>query len=49
MSTASNNINFAVQAGADRFSNENYLFAPSELQFQREATVQGGQFPGTII
>lgn len=49
MSTATNNVNFSLQAGADRFSNENYLYAPSELQFQRAGTVQGGQFPGTII
>lgn len=49
LSTGSNNVNFALQAGADRFSNENYLYAPSELQFQRAGTVQGGQFPGTII
>jgi len=49
VATSNNNVNFALQAGADRFSNENYLFAPQELQFQRAGTVQGGQFPGTII
>jgi TonB-dependent SusC/RagA subfamily outer membrane receptor len=49
LSSSNNQVNFALQAGADRFSNENYLFAPSELQFQRAGTVQGGQFPGTII
>lgn len=49
LSTGSNNVNFSLQAGADRFSSENYLYAPQELQFQRAGTVQGGQFPGTII
>jgi len=44
-----NTVNFSLQAGADRFSNENYIYAPQELQFQRAGTVQGGQFPGTII
>ncbi len=38
-----------VQGGADRFSNENYIYAPSELQFQRAGTVQGGQFPGMVV
>jgi TonB-linked SusC/RagA family outer membrane protein len=49
LSTGSNNVNFALQAGADRFSNENYIYAPSELQFQRAGTVQGGQFPGMVV
>ena len=43
------NLNFSVQGGADRYSNENYIFAPQELQFQRAGTTQGGTFPGTII
>ena len=42
-------LNFSVQGGADRYSNENYIRAPQELQFQRAGTVQGGTFPGTII
>jgi outer membrane receptor protein involved in Fe transport len=42
-------LNFSVQGGADRYSNENYISAPQELQFQRAGTVQGGTFPGTII
>jgi len=49
LSTAHNNVNFSLQAGADRFSSENYVFAPQELQFQRKGTVQSGDFPGTII
>jgi len=42
-------LNFTVQGGADRFSSENYILAPQALQFQRRGTVQGGQFPGTVI
>ena len=49
ISTGSNNVNFALNGGADRFSNENYIYAPSELQFQRAGTVQGGQFPGMVV
>jgi TonB-linked SusC/RagA family outer membrane protein len=44
-----NNINFAFTGGADRSSNEGYIVAPVELQFQRLGTNQGGQFPGTVI
>ena len=44
-----NTLNFSVQGGADRYSNENYIRAPQDLQFQRAGTVQGGTFPGTII
>jgi TonB-linked SusC/RagA family outer membrane protein len=44
-----NTLNFSVQGGADRYSNENYIRAPQELQFQRAGTAQGGTFPGTII
>lgn len=44
-----NSLNFSVQGGADRYSNENYIRAPQELQFQRAGTAQGGTFPGTII
>ena len=48
-STSHNIVNFALQAGADRFSSENYVYAPQELQFQRLGTVQSGTFPGTVI
>ena len=44
-----NSLNFSVQGGADRYSNENYIRAPQDLQFQRAGTTQGGSFPGTII
>ena len=44
-----NSLTFSVQGGADRYSNENYIRAPQNLQFQRAGTVQGGTFPGTII
>lgn len=44
-----NSLTFSVQGGADRYSNENYIRAPQELQFQRAGTAQGGTFPGTII
>ncbi|MEO7964309.1 MAG: SusC/RagA family TonB-linked outer membrane protein, partial [Gemmatimonadaceae bacterium] len=48
-SSAHNNVNFTLQAGADRFSSENYIVAPQELQFQRAGTVQGGTFPGMVV
>ena len=48
-STATNDVNVTVQTGADRFSSENYVYAPQELQFQRLGTVQSGPFPGTVI
>ncbi len=44
-----NNVNLSFSGGADRFSNENYIIAPVELQFQRLGTNQGGSFPGTVI
>ncbi|MBV6520426.1 MAG: hypothetical protein MNPFHGCM_00540 [Gemmatimonadaceae bacterium] len=44
-----NVLNLSLLTGSDRFSSENYVYAPSELQFQRQGTVQAGQFPGTII
>jgi TonB-linked SusC/RagA family outer membrane protein len=46
---ATNSLNFSIQGGADRYSNENYIRAPQDLQFQRAGTAQGGTFPGTII
>lgn len=49
LSWAHNNLDVTLNGGADRFSNENYIVAPQELQFQRAGTVQGGQFPGTAI
>jgi TonB-linked SusC/RagA family outer membrane protein len=42
-------LTFSVQGGADRYSSENYILAPQELQFQRAGTVQGTTFPGTVI
>ncbi|MFL5464154.1 MAG: SusC/RagA family TonB-linked outer membrane protein [Gemmatimonadaceae bacterium] len=42
-------LTFSVQGGADRYSNENYIRAPQELQFQRLGTTQGTTFPGTVI
>jgi TonB-linked SusC/RagA family outer membrane protein len=44
-----NSLTFSLAGGADRYSNENYLRAPQELQFQRAGTAQGGTFPGAII
>ncbi len=44
-----NTLNFSVQGGADRYSNENYIRAPQDLQFQRAGTTEGGSFPGAII
>ena len=48
-SSEKNSLNFSVQGGADRYSNENYIRAPQDLQFQRAGTTQGGSFPGSII
>jgi len=44
-----NSLTFSLQGGADRYSNENYIRAAQNLQFQRAGTTQGGTFPGTII
>ncbi|MEP6551337.1 MAG: hypothetical protein ABJB95_09145, partial [Gemmatimonadales bacterium] len=44
-----NSLSISLQGGADRYSNENYIRAPQDLQFQRAGTTQGGSFPGTII
>lgn len=46
---STNSLTFNVQGGADRYSSENYVYAPQELQFQRAGTVQGTTFPGTVI
>ena len=48
-SGGSNTLNFSLQGGADRYSNENYIRAPQDLQFQRAGTTEGGTFPGAII
>ena len=48
-SDSKNNVNLSFTGGADRFSSENYIVAPVELQFQRLGTNQGGSFPGTVI
>ena len=48
-SDAKNNVNLSFTGGADRFSNENYIVAPVELQFQRLGSNQGRTFPGTVI
>lgn len=44
-----NNINLSASGGADRFSSENYIVAPAELQLQRPGSTQGGIYPGTVI
>ncbi len=44
-----NSLNFSVQGGADRYSNENYIRAPQTLQFQRAGTTEGGTFPGAVV
>ncbi len=44
-----NNVNLSFTGGADRFSNENYIVAPTELQFQRPGANQAGQYPGVVI
>lgn len=46
---SSNTLTFSVQGGADRYSSENYIFAPQELQFQRLGTTEGTTFPGAVI
>jgi TonB-linked SusC/RagA family outer membrane protein len=38
-----------ASGGVDRFSSENYVFAPTELQFQRPGSNQGGSFPGVAV
>jgi TonB-linked SusC/RagA family outer membrane protein len=42
-------LQLTASGGADRFSNENYVYAPTELQFQRPGAAQAGAFPGVAI
>jgi TonB-linked SusC/RagA family outer membrane protein len=46
---AHNAVNITLSGGADRSSNENYIYAPQTLQFQLPGSTQGGSFPGTVI
>ncbi len=48
-SDATNNVNLSFSGGADRFSSENYIVAPVELQFQKLGSTQGGIYPGTVV
>jgi len=42
-------LQFTASGGVDRFSSENYVFAPVALQFQQPGSNQGGSFPGVAI
>jgi len=42
-------LQFTASGGVDRFSNENYVYAPTSLQFQTPGSVQAGAFPGVAI
>jgi len=42
-------LQITASGGVDRFSNENYVFAPVALQFQQPGSNQGGSFPGVVI
>ena len=42
-------LQLTASGGVDRFSSEAYVFAPTELQFQRPGAAQAGSFPGVAI
>jgi TonB-linked SusC/RagA family outer membrane protein len=42
-------LQLTASLGADRFSNENYVYAPTSLQFQSPGAAQAGAFPGVAI
>jgi TonB-linked SusC/RagA family outer membrane protein len=42
-------LSVTASGGVDRFSNENYVFAPTSLQFQAPGSNQAGSFPGVAI
>ena len=44
-----NDVTITGIGGADRFSNESYVFAPPTMQQARLGTPRAGNFPGTVI
>jgi TonB-linked SusC/RagA family outer membrane protein len=44
-----NNLTLTALGGADRFSNESYVYAPPTLQQARLGTPRAGTFPGAVI
>jgi len=42
-------LQLTASGGVDRFSNENYIYAPTSLQFQAPGSNQAGSFPGVAI
>jgi TonB-linked SusC/RagA family outer membrane protein len=42
-------LQVTASGGVDRFSNENYVYAPTSLQFQAPGSNQAGSFPGVAI
>ena len=48
LTTPSNDIRITALAGADRSSNESFLYAPAILQFERPGT-NNGTYPGASI
>ncbi|MDQ6634831.1 MAG: TonB-dependent receptor plug domain-containing protein, partial [Gemmatimonadota bacterium] len=46
---STSDIQLSAVGGADRFSNENYLYAAPDLQFMLPGSNQGGVFPGVGI
>jgi TonB-linked SusC/RagA family outer membrane protein len=42
-------LQLTASGGADRFSSENYVYAPTTLQFQTPGASQAGSFPGVAI
>ncbi|MGQ0646283.1 MAG: SusC/RagA family TonB-linked outer membrane protein [Gemmatimonadaceae bacterium] len=47
--TDKNNLSLTAIGGADRFSNESYVYAPPTLQQLRLGTPGAGTFPGGVI
>jgi TonB-linked SusC/RagA family outer membrane protein len=46
---AKGSLQLTASGGVDRFSSENYVYAPTSLQFQSPGSNQAGSFPGVAI
>ena len=49
LSNTNNDVQLSFVGGADRFSNEGYQYAPSDLQFQRPGTDRGASYQGAVV
>ena len=49
LTNTNHDIQLSFVGGADRFSNEGYEYAPSDLQFQRPGTDRGASYQGGVV